>query len=48
MSKIKIDTLLSDFIRMRKSNQDSENVLEDEIAEEEIIDDIDDKKLRKY
>lgn len=47
MSKIKIDTLLSDFIRMRKSNQDSENVLEDEIAEEEIIDDIDDKKIEE-
>ena len=47
MSKIKIDTLLSDFIRMRKSNQDSENVLEDKIAEEEIIDDIDDKKIEE-
>lgn len=47
MSKSKIDTLLSDFIRIRKSNQDSENVLEDEITEEEIVDDIDDKKIEE-
>lgn len=44
MSKIKIDALLSDFIRMRKSHQCIE-MLEDEIAGDEEIDDIDDRKI---
>lgn len=46
MSKIKIDALLSDFIRMRKSYQDTE-IVEDEIIEDEEIDDIDDRKIKE-
>lgn len=46
MSKIKIDALLSDFIRMRKSHQCIE-MLEDEIAGDEEIDDIDDRKIEE-
>ena len=46
MSKIKIDALLTDFIRMRKSHQCIE-MLEDEIAEDEEIDDIDDRKIEE-
>ena len=47
VSKIKIDALLSDFIRMRKSHQDIEDVLEDEIAEDEEIDDVNDRKIEE-
>ena len=44
MSKIKIDTLLSDFIRMRKHHQDID-ILEDETDEDEEIEDFNERKI---
>lgn len=47
MSKIKIDALLSDFIRMRKHNQDIELLANEIIEDEEESDDIDDSKIKE-
>lgn len=46
MSKIKIDALLSDFIRIRKPHQDIDTQ-EDEPFEDEEIEDIDDGKIEE-
>ena len=46
MSKIKIDELLSDFIRIRKPHQDID-MQEDKLGEDEEIDDIDDRKIEE-
>lgn len=40
MSKIKIDALLSDFIRMRKPHQNIIDILEDETVEDEEVEDV--------
>lgn len=46
MSKIKIDALLLDFIRIRKLHQDI-GMQEDELGEDEEIEDIDDRKIKE-
>lgn len=47
MFKIKIDALLSEFLRMRKYSQGTEIQQEDEVVEDEEINDVDDRKIEE-